>query len=140
MNQTEKIAKGQHHLKMRVRQKYGNELSDSDLMKIPLEGLHSIALQQIGEQESYIEELEEKIAFLKKELANKEEKALLTRNEKKKIAKEVRRDKEIEKIHKEYSEFKGENKRLREEIKELVCKLHQKTTENEALRTQLRLA
>ena len=52
MNQTEKIAKGQHHLKMRVRQKYGNELSDSDLMKIPLEGLHSIALQQIGEQES----------------------------------------------------------------------------------------
>ena len=140
MNQTEKIAKGQHHLKMRVRQKYGNELSDSDLMKIPLEGLHSIALQQIGEQESYIEELEEKIAFLKKELANKEEKALLTRNEKKKIAKEVRRDKEIEKIHKESSEFKGENKRLREEIKELVCKLHQKTTENEALRTRLRLA
>ena len=140
MNQTEKIAKGQHHLKMRVRQKYGNELSDSDLMKIPLEGLHSIALQQIGEQESYIEELEEKIAFLKKELANKEERALLTRNEKKKIAKEVRRDKEIEKIHKESSEFKGENKRLREEIKELVCKLHQKTTENEALRTRLRLA
>ena len=140
MNQTEKIAKGQHHLKMRVRQKYGNELSDSDLMKIPLEGLHSIALQQIGEQESYIEELEEKIAFLKKELANKEERALLTRNEKKKIAKEVRRDREIEKIHKESSEFKGENKRLREEIKELVCKLHQKTTENEALRTRLRLA
>ena len=140
MNQTEKIAKGQHHLKMRVRQKYGNELSDSELMKIPLEGLHSIALQRIGEQETYIEELEEKIAFLKKELANKEEKALLTRNEKKKIAKEVRRDKEIEKIHKESSEFKGENKRLREEIKELVCKLHKKTTENEALKTQLRLA
>ena len=139
MNQTEKIAKGQHHLKMRVRQKYGNELSDSDLMKIPLEGLHSIALQQIGEQESYIEELEEKIAFLKKELANKEEKALLTRNEKKKIAKEVRRDKEIEKIHKESSEFKGENKRLREEIKELVGKLHLRTTENEALKAQLNL-
>jgi hypothetical protein len=138
MNQTEKIAKGQHHLKMRVRQKYGNELSDSDLMKIPLEGLHSIALQQIGEQESYIEELEETIAFLKKELANKEEKALLTRNEKKKIAKEVRRDKEIEKIHKESSEFKGENKRLREEIKELVGKLWIKTKENEALRAQLR--
>ena len=140
MNQTEKIAKGQHHLKMRVRQTYGNELSDSELMKIPLEGLHSIALQQIGEQEAYIEELEEKIAFLEKELANKEEKALLTRNEKKKIAKEVRKDREIEKIYKESSEFKGENKRLRDEIKELVCKLHQTTSENEALRTQLRLA
>ena len=140
MNQTEKIAKGQHHLKMRVRQKYGNELSDSDLMKIPLEGLHSIALQQIGEQESYIEELEEKIAFLKRDLANKEEKALLTRNEKKKIACEVRREREIEKIYKESREFKGENKRLREEIKELIGKLCIKTTENEALRAQLKLA
>ena len=81
MNQTEKTAKGQHHLKMRVRQKYGNELPDSELMKIPLEGLHSIALQQIGEQEAYIEELEEKIAFLEKELANKQEKALLTKKD-----------------------------------------------------------
>lgn len=30
---------------------------DPDLMKVPLEALHSLALQQIGEQESYIEEL-----------------------------------------------------------------------------------
>ena len=140
MNQTEKTAKGQHHLKMRVRQKYGNELPDSELMKIPLEGLHSIALQQIGEQEAYIEELEEKIAFLEKELANKQEKALLTRNEKKKIASEVRREREIEKIYKESREFKGENKRLREEIKELIGKLHIKTTENEVLRAQLETA
>lgn len=140
MNQTEKITKGQHHLKMRVRQKYGNELPDSELMKIPLEGLHSIALQQIGEQEAYIEELEEKIAFLEKELANKQEKALLTRNEKKKIASEVRRERKIEKIYKESREFKGENKRLREEIKELIGKLCIKTTENEALRAQLKLA
>ena len=139
MNPCEKIAKGQHHLKMRVRQKYGNDLPDSELMKIPLEGLHSIALQQIGEQEAYIEELEEKITFLEKELANKEEKAVLTRNEKKNIAKEVRREREIEKIFKESSEFKGENKRLREEIKELVGKLWIKTKENEALRAQLKL-
>ena len=139
MNQTEKITKGRHHLKMRVRQKYGNELSDSDLLKIPLEGLHSIALQQIGEQEAYIEELEEKIVFLEKELADKQEKALLTRNEKKKIASEVRREREIEKIYKESREFKGENKRLREEIKELIGKLCIKTTENEALRAQLEM-
>ena len=139
MNQNEKVAKGQHHLKMRVRQKYGNELSDSELMKIPLEGLHSIALQQIGEQEAYIEELEEKIAFLEKELAKKEEKAIFTRNEKKKIAREVRKEREIEKIYKESREFKGENKRLREEIKELIGKLCIKTTENEALKAQLEM-
>lgn len=124
---------------MKVAMRYKQECSDPDLLKIPLEGLHSIALQQIGEQESYIQELEEKVAFLEKELANKEEKAVLTRNEKKKIAREVRREREIEKIFKESSEFKGENKRLREEIKELVGKLHLRTTENEALKAQLNL-
>ena len=137
MNQVEKIDKGRSLLKMKVAMRYKQECSDPDLLKIPLEGLHSIALQQIGEQESYIQELEEKIAFLEKELANKEEKAILTRNEKKKIAKEVRKDREIEKIYNESREFKGENKRLREEIKELVGKLLRKTTENEALRAQL---
>ena len=124
---------------MKVAMRYKQECVDPDLLKIPLEGLHSIALQQIGEQESYIQELEEKVAFLEKELANKEEKAVLTRNEKKKIAREVRREREIEKIFKESSEFKGENKRLREEIKELVGKLHLRTTENEALKAQLNL-
>ena len=137
MTREEKIAKGRSLLKMKVAMRYKQECSDPDLLKIPLEGLHSIALQQIGEQESYIQELEEKIAFLEKELANKEEKAILTRNEKKKIAKEVRKDREIEKIYNESREFKGENKRLREEIKELVGKLLRKTTENEALRAQL---
>lgn len=139
MNNDEKIAKGRSLLKMKVAMRYKQECSDPDLLKIPLEGLHSIALQQIGEQESYIQELEEKVAFLEKELANKEEKAVLTRNEKKKIAREVRREREIEKIFKESSEFKGENKRLREEIKELVGKLHLRTTENEALKAQLNL-
>ena len=139
MNNDEKIAKGRSLLKMKVGMRYKQECSDPDLLKIPLEGLHSIALQQIGEQESYIQELEEKVAFLEKELANKEEKAVLTRNEKKKIAREVRREREIEKILKESSEFKGENKRLREEIKELVGKLHLRTTENEALKAQLNL-
>ena len=139
MNKDEKIAKGRSLLKMKVAMRYKQECSDPDLLKIPLEGLHSIALQQIGEQESYIQELEEKVAFLEKELANKEEKAVLTRNEKKKIAREVRREREIEKILKESSEFKGENKRLREEIKELVGKLHLRTTENEALKAQLNL-
>lgn len=137
MNQEEKIAKGRSILKMKVAMKYKQECTDPDLLKIPLEGLHSIALQQIGEQESYIQELEEKIVYLEKELANKEEKAILSRNEKKKIAKEVRKDREIEKIYNESREFKGENKRLREEIKELVGKLLRKTTENEALRAQL---
>ena len=64
MTNEEKIVKGRHHLMMKVRQKYGDDTTNDDLMKIPLVGLHSIALQQIGEQEAYIEELEEKIDTL----------------------------------------------------------------------------
>ena len=139
MNQEEKINKGRSLLKMKVAMRYKQECSDSDLLKIPLEGLHSIALQQIGEQESYIQELEEEIVSLKNELAKKESKASLTRQENRKIAQDVRREKEIEKIYSESREFKGENKRLRAEIKELIGKLCIKTTENEALKAQLNL-
>ena len=139
MYNNENIAKGRSILKMKVAMRYKQECSNSDLLKIPLEGLHSIALQQIGEQESYIQELEEEIASLKNELAKKEAKASLTRQENRKIAQEVRREKEIEKIYSESREFKGENKRLRAEIKELIGKLCIKTTENEALKAQLNL-
>lgn len=139
MNSDEKLIKGRHHLRMKMAKKYGEEDLDSELMKIPLEGLHSIALQQIGEQESYIQELEEKIADLQNELKKKETAVTLTRQEGRKIAQEVRREKEIEKIYSESREFKGENKRLRAEIKELIGKLCIKTTENEALKAQLNL-
>ena len=137
MTQEEKIAKGRSLLKMRVAKKYKQECNDPDLVKIPLEGLHSVALQQIGEQEAYIEELEEKIKSLEKELSKKEAKVALTRQENRKIAQEVRREQVIEKIYTESREFKGENKRLREEIKILIGKVCLKDAEIEALKAQL---
>ena len=137
MNQEEKIAKGRSILKMKVAMKYKQECNDPDLVKIPLEGLHSAALQQIGEQEAYIEELEEKIKSLEKELSKKEAKFALTRQENRKIAQEVRREQVIEKIYTESREFKGENKRLREEIKILIGKVCLKDAEIEALKAQL---
>ena len=137
MNQEEKIAKGRSILKMKVAMKYKQECNDPDLVKIPLEGLHSVALQQIGEQEAYIEELEEKIKSLEKELSKKEAMVALTRQENRKIAQEVRREQVIEKIYTESREFKGENKRLREEIKTLIGKLCLKDAEIEALKAQL---
>ena len=137
MTKEEKIAKGRSILKMKVAMKYKQECNDPDLVKIPLEGLHSVALQQIGEQEAYIEELEEKIKSLEKELSKKEAKVALTRQENRKIAQEVRREQVIEKIYTESREFKGENKRLREEIKTLIGKLCLKTVENETLKAQL---
>ena len=126
MNNDDKITKGRHVLRMKIAQKYGEENLDSELLKIPLEGLHSVALQQIGEQEAYIEELEEKIAHLEKELAKKEAKACLTREENKKIAQEVRRDRVIEKIYSDSKKHKAENKRLKtinREIVTMMCKL-----------------
>ena len=137
MNKEEKIAKGRSILKMKVAMKYKQECNDPDLVKIPLEGLHSVALQQIGEQEAYIEELEEKIKSLEKELSKKEAMVALTRQENRKIAQEVRREQVIEKIYTESREFKGENKRLREEIKTLIGKLCLKNTEIETLKAQL---
>ena len=76
---------------------------------------------------------------MQNELKKKETAVTLTRQEGRKIAQEVRREKEIEKIYSESREFKGENKRLRAEIKELIGKLCIKTTENEALKAQLNL-
>lgn len=137
MTREEKIAKGRSILKMKVAMKYKQECNDPDLVKIPLEGLHSVALQQIGEQEAYIEELEEKIKSLEKELSKKEAKVALTRQENRKIAQEVRREQVIEKIYTESREFKGENKRLREEIKILIGKVCLKDAEIEALKAQL---
>lgn len=137
MTREEKIAKGRSILKMKVAMKYKQECNDPDLVKIPLEGLHSVALQQIGEQEAYIEELEEKIKSLEKELSKKEAKVALTRQENRKIAQEVRREQVIEKIYTESREFKGENKRLREEIKTLIGKLCLKNAEIETLKAQL---
>ena len=137
MTKEEKIAKGRSILKMKVAMKYKQECNDPDLVKIPLEGLHSVALQQIGEQEAYIEELEEKIKSLEKELSKKEAKVALTRQENRKIAQEVRREQVIEKIYTESREFKGENKRLREETKILIGKVCLKDAEIEALKAQL---
>ena len=55
----EKIKRGQALLTMKIKAEKHLHLRDPDLMKIPLEALHKVALQQIGEQEAYIEELEE---------------------------------------------------------------------------------
>ena len=69
-----KIASGKHL-----------ENPDWNLMKIPLEALHSAALQQIGEQEAYIEELESKLKALSPTVN-------LTKAENKRIAEETRRE------------------------------------------------
>ena len=88
---------------------------DPDLMKVPLEALHSLALQQIGEQESYIEELEAKLKSLT-------EPATLTRKDHIRIAEETRRQKVIADIWNRFIESQKKNGDLRKKYSELCAK------------------
>lgn len=66
MTNNEKITKGRDRLRVKLRgKKY--DVEAFDLMKIPIEWLYQDALREIGEQESYIEELKAEIMPLRKE-------------------------------------------------------------------------
>ena len=109
------IEKGRVLLHMRIKscKHLGNP--DPDLMKVPLEALHSLALQQIGEQESYIEELEAKLKSLT-------EPVTLTRKDHIRIAEETRRQKVIADIWNRFIESQKKNGDLRKKYSELCAK------------------
>ena len=88
---------------------------DTDLMKAPLEALHSLALQQIGEQESYIEELEAKLKSLT-------EPVTLTRKDHIRSAEETRQQKVIADIWNRFIESQKKNGDLRKKYSELCAK------------------
>ena len=88
---------------------------DTDLMKVPLEALHSLALQQIGEQESYIEELEAKLKSLT-------EPVMLTRKDHIRIAEETRRQTVIADIWNRFIESQKKNGDLRKKYSDLCAK------------------
>ena len=75
----EKMNKGRYRLALKAK-KRDMSVSIFGLEKIPAEPLLKLALEEIGEQESYIEELEEKVRQLEKERQNSrkvEKKALV---------------------------------------------------------------
>ena len=119
-------------------QKYGKDDPDAELLKIPLEGLHAIALQQIGEQESYIEEFEDKIRSLEEDLARKLKKEQLTKEENKRIAQEVRREEVIAVVERRSAKMKAENKKLLQRNRELSGIICQKSSEIYTLKERLR--
>lgn len=100
-------------MKMKSCKHLGNP--DTDLMKVSLEALHSLALQQIGEQESYIEELEAKLKSLT-------EPVRLTRKDHIRIAEETRRQKVIADIWNRFIESQKKNGDLRKKYSELCAK------------------
>lgn len=111
----DKIEKGKHILRMKIASGKHLENPDWNLMKIPLEALHSLALQQIGEQESYIEELEGKLKSLT-------EPVTLTRKDHIRIAEETRKQKVIADIWNRFIESQKKNGELRKKYSELCAK------------------
>ena len=107
------------------------ENPNSDLLKIPLEALHKIALQQIGEQEAYIEELEGQL----KEFT---EAAVLSRKDSVRIAEEVRREEVIAVVERRSAKMKAENKKLLQRNRELSGIICQKSSEIYTLKERLR--
>lgn len=131
MMSNDKIAKGRHILQMKIASAKHLENPNSDLLKIPLEALHKTALQQIGEQEAYIEELEGQL----KEFT---EAAVLSRKDSVRIAEEVRREEVIADIWKRFNESQQKNGRLRKKYNELAQQYAYSVRQVEALTQQLR--
>lgn len=133
----EKIRRGLALLTMKIQAEKHLHLRDPDLMKIPLEALHKIALQQIGEQESYIEELEDQVKELQRKLERKEEKFTLTRAENRRIAEEVRREEVTARIWKKYEESQQRNGALQKKCRETINENIKYLMENERLKARI---
>ena len=134
----DKIEKGKHILRMKIASGKHLENPDWNLMKIPLEALHSAALQQIGEQEAYIEELESKLKALSPTVN-------LTKAENKRIAEETRREAVIANIFRRRRKYEKKYEKLEKKYRNLsmeyyysltmVSKLKEALAENQDIET-----
>lgn len=127
----DKIEKGRHILRMKMASGKHLENPDWDLMKIPLEALHSAALQQIGEQEAYIEELEAKLKTLSPNVN-------LTKAENKRIAEETRREEVIANIFRRMRKYENKYESLKKKYKNLSVEYYYSLTMISKLKEELK--
>ena len=127
----DKIEKGRHILRMKIASGKHLENPDWDLMKIPLEALHSAALQQIGEQEAYIEELESKLKALSPNVN-------LTKAENKRIAEETRREEVIANIFRRMRKYENKYESLKKKYKNLSVEYYYSLTMISKLKEELK--
>ena len=107
------------------------ENPDWDLMKIPLEALHSAALQQIGEQEAYIEELEAKLKALSPNVN-------LTKAENKRIAEETRREEVIATIFRRMKKYQNKYESMKKKYKNLSVEYYYSLTMISKLKEEIK--
>ena len=127
----DKIEKGRHILRMKMISGKHLENPDWDLMKIPLEALHSAALQQIGEQEAYIEELEAKLKALSPNVN-------MTKAENKRIAEETRREEVIANIFRRMRKYENKYESLKKKYKNLSVEYYYSLTMISKLKEELK--
>lgn len=127
----DKIEKGRHILRMKMASGKHHENPDWDLMKIPLEALHCAALQQIGEQEAYIEELEAKLKALSPNVN-------LTKAENKRIAEETRREEVIANIFRRMRKYENKYESLKKKYKNLSVEYYYSLTMISKLKEELK--
>ena len=127
----DKIEKGRHILRMKMASGKHLENPDWDLMKIPLEALHSAALQQIGELEAYIEELEAKLKALSPNVN-------LTKAENKKIAEETRREEVIANIFRRMKKYENKYESMKKKYKNLSVEYYYSLTMISKLKEEIK--
>ena len=127
----DKIEKGRHILRMKMASGKHLENPDWNLMKIPLEALHSAALQQIGEQEAYIEELEAKLKALSPNVN-------LTKAENKRIAEETRREEVIANIFRRMKKYENKYESMKKKYKNLSVEYYYSLTMISKLKEELK--
>ena len=127
----DKIEKGRHILRMRMTSGKHLENPDWNLMKIPLEALHSAALQQIGEQEAYIEELETKLKTLSPNVN-------LTKAENKRSAEETRREDVIANIFRRMKKYENKYESMKKKYMNLSVEYYYSLTMISKLKEELK--
>lgn len=121
MTNNEKITKGRDRLRIKLRgKKY--DVEAFDLMKIPIEWLYQDALREIGEQESYIEELKAEIENLQKEINDLKNTEQLSAEEKRTIGREVKREELYGQQLGMIRSYRIEIRRLKNTVRDLILK------------------
>ena len=116
----QKVKKSHNILTIKIRGDKSEPIFGLD--KIPLESLYKMALEQIGEQESYIEELEEKVQSFEKErkLIRQEERISLMREIDKEAILEAKKMQHVQSLERNLSKQEKTIKRLYEGRNELL--------------------
>ena len=131
----EKINKGRYRLELKAKER-DLTLPIFGLEKAPAEALLKLALEEIGEQEAYIEELEEKVNALEQDRQNawKEEKKALVHEIKSEAFLQVQKEKylsryenKITKAHEQIRQLKKARNDLLQEVLALRERLQERS-------------